>query len=65
VRAVPRRLRRWRLWPYLAALGPGVIAALASNEAGAVATYTTVGAAYGTRLRWVMAGIAIVLAEVL
>ncbi len=65
VRAVPRRLRRWRLWPYLTALGPGVIAALASNDAGAVATYTTVGAAHGTRLLWVMAGIAIVLAVVL
>jgi len=65
LRAVPRRLRRGRVWPYLAALGPGVIAALASNDAGAVATYTTVGAEYGTRLLWVMTGITVILAVVL
>jgi Mn2+/Fe2+ NRAMP family transporter len=65
LRAVPQRVRRGRLWPYLAALGPGIIAALASNDAGAVATYTTVGAEYGTRLLWVMTGITVILAVVL
>ena len=49
-----RPLRRSRLWPYLAALGPGIVAAAAGNDAGGIATYSTVGAEYGYSLLWVM-----------
>jgi NRAMP (natural resistance-associated macrophage protein)-like metal ion transporter len=48
------RIRRAGLWPYLAALGPGIIAASAGNDAGGIATYATVGAEYGYSLLWVM-----------
>ena len=42
-----RRFRRF--WPYLAAAGPGLIAANAGNDAGGVATYATAGAEFGYR----------------
>ena len=51
---VRSRLRRLGLWPYLAALGPGIIAATAGDDAGGIATYSSVGADYGYRLLWVM-----------
>src|SRR3954469_8152371 len=40
--------RSWRrrLWPYLLALGPGLLAASAGNDAGGIATYASAGAAY-------------------
>src|SRR6478735_4072361 len=38
----------------LAALGPGLIAANAGNDAGGIATYATVGAKYGYDLLWMM-----------
>jgi len=44
------RLRRGRVWLYLAALGPGLIAAAAGNDAGGIATYATAGAKYGYNL---------------
>ena len=51
------RLRRsvseYRFYTYLAILGPGIIAANAGNDAGGIATYSTVGAAYGYSLLWV------------
>lgn len=46
-------LRR-RLWPYLAALGPGLLAASAGNDAGGIATYASAGASYGYGLLWAM-----------
>lgn len=50
---VRRRLRlRWRL--LLGILGPGLIAANAGNDAGAIATYGSVGAKYGYELLWVI-----------
>lgn len=52
----PSRLRRklsdYRLFTYLAILGPGIIAANAGNDASGIATYSTVGAAYGYSLLW-------------
>ena len=61
-RALPRRLLRGRaplrprsrLVLLLAALGPGLIAANAGNDAGGIATYATVGARYGYDLLWMM-----------
>jgi Mn2+/Fe2+ NRAMP family transporter len=47
----PRR----RLLPYLLALGPGLLAASAGNDAGGIATYATAGASYGYQLLWAMA----------
>ncbi len=45
---------RKRLWPYLLALGPGLLAASAGNDAGGIATYASAGAAYGYGLLWAM-----------
>src|SRR5262245_61336973 len=50
---LPRSLRR-RTWPYLMALGPGLLAASAGNDAGGIATYASAGAAYGYGLLWAM-----------
>src|SRR5229473_5358141 len=42
-------------WPVLLGiLGPGLIAANAGNDAGAIATYGSVGARYGYELLWVI-----------
>lgn len=46
------RLRRF--WPYLRALGPGLLAAAAGNDAGGIATYASAGASYGYGLLWAM-----------
>ncbi|HEU4327563.1 MAG TPA: Nramp family divalent metal transporter [Roseiflexaceae bacterium] len=51
-RGRPRSLRR--LWPYLMALGPGLLAASAGNDAGGIATYASAGASYGYGLLWAM-----------
>ena len=41
------------LW-WLAILGPGLVAAMAGDDAGGIATYSAVGAAYGYELLWTM-----------
>ena len=48
------RPRRRSLWVYLAAMGPGLIAANAGNDAGGIATYASAGASYGYGFLWVM-----------
>ncbi len=48
------RARRRRIWPYLLALGPGLLAASAGNDAGGIATYASAGASYGYGLLWAM-----------
>lgn len=48
----------------LASLGPGLIAANAGNDAGGIATYSSVGASYGYDLLWVFPLILISLAVV-
>jgi NRAMP (natural resistance-associated macrophage protein)-like metal ion transporter len=48
------RLRASPAWLYLAALGPGLVAAAAGNDAGGITTYSTIGAQYGYRLLWAM-----------
>lgn len=58
-----RALRR-RWWPYLAAIGPGVLAASAGNDAGGIATYASAGARYGYSLLWVMVLITVAVAVV-
>lgn len=59
-RGVRRTLSaRKGLFAYLAVLGPGVIAANAGNDAGGIATYSSVGADHGYRLLWVLIPITI------
>mgnify|MGYP001592514593 FL=1 len=41
-----------RFLAYLAILGPGIIAANAGNDASGIATYSSIGAAYGYDLLW-------------
>lgn len=43
---------RWLL--YLAAIGPGMVAAMAGNDAGGIATYSSVGALYGYKMLWMI-----------
>ena len=56
LKRIPARLRKSlstsRFFVYLAVLGPGLIAANAGNDASGIATYSTVGAAYGYTLLW-------------
>jgi NRAMP (natural resistance-associated macrophage protein)-like metal ion transporter len=49
---------------WLLILGPGLIASSAGNDAGGIATYSSVGAKYGYNLIWVMIIITISLAVV-
>ena len=44
--------RRARIFAFLGLLGPGLIAANAGNDAGGIATYSSVGAKYGYGLLW-------------
>lgn len=63
---LPARLnpRRARLFAFLGLLGPGLIAANAGNDAGGIATYSSVGAKYGYDLLWTILLITISLAIV-
>jgi NRAMP (natural resistance-associated macrophage protein)-like metal ion transporter len=63
---LPARLspRRARAFAFLGLLGPGLIAANAGNDAGGIATYSSVGAKYGYGLLWMMVLITISLAIV-
>ncbi|MFV0390188.1 MAG: NRAMP family divalent metal transporter [Pyrinomonadaceae bacterium] len=47
-----RSLSEYRFYTYLAVLGPGIITANAGNESAGIATYSSVGAAYGYTLLW-------------
>jgi NRAMP (natural resistance-associated macrophage protein)-like metal ion transporter len=63
---LPARLsrRRARILAFLGLLGPGLIAANAGNDAGGIATYSSVGAKYGYDLLWTVVLITISLAIV-
>jgi NRAMP (natural resistance-associated macrophage protein)-like metal ion transporter len=76
-RLVPRRtllrrafarlpLRGWaiRLGAFAALLGPGLISAIAGDDAGGIATYAAVGAKYGYQLLWSLVIITVSLAVV-
>ncbi|KPJ69575.1 Mn transporter [candidate division WOR-1 bacterium DG_54_3] len=54
-----------RIWIFLAILGPGVIAAIAGNDAGGTATYSIVGARYGYHMLWmlVLVGISLIVIQ--
>jgi NRAMP (natural resistance-associated macrophage protein)-like metal ion transporter len=53
-RVRPRSRLTGKLLLVFAALGPGLIAANAGNDAGGIATYASVGAKYGYDLLWMM-----------
>ena len=71
-RALPSRLgrlrksfpRRSNLMLYVSVMGPGLIAALAGNDAGGIGTYSFAGARYGYSLLWLLFIITFVLALV-
>ena len=66
-RSIPlRRLRQRAHGPVavLAILGPGLIAAMAGDDAGGIATYSSVGAKFGYDLLWMMILITVGLAVV-
>src|SRR5262245_11605742 len=56
LRRIPSRARRnlseYRIYAYLAVLGPGLIAANAGNDASGIATYSSVGASFGYTMLW-------------
>ncbi len=43
-----------RILIVLGVIGPGIITALANNDAGGISTYSIVGAHYGTKMLWVL-----------
>ncbi len=47
-------LRHRGFFRYLAVLGPGIIAAVAGDDAGGIATYASAGAQYGYATLWVI-----------
>src|SRR5215472_925689 len=60
----PRSRLGARLLALLAVVGPGLIAANAGNDAGGIATYSSVGARYGFDLLWMMVVITVSLVVV-
>lgn len=53
-----------KAWLLLAALGPGIVTAMAGNDAGGISTYSTVGAKFGYATLWVIPVMCILLAVV-
>ena len=47
-----RRRSRWLV--YLSIFGPGLVAANAGNDAGGIATYSSMGSQFGYQMLWVM-----------
>ncbi len=43
-----------KLTLFFGVIGPGIITALANNDAGGISTYSIVGAHYGTQMLWVL-----------
>jgi NRAMP (natural resistance-associated macrophage protein)-like metal ion transporter len=56
------RARRWIA--FLGLLGPGLISALAGDDAGGIGTYAQAGAAYGYDLLWALVAVTFALAVV-
>lgn len=48
------RRKKTGILTLLAAMGPGLLAALAGNDAGGIATFSIAGASYGFSLMWVI-----------
>ena len=50
----PRRSRRGRLAALAVVAGPGLLAMVADNDAGGIATYAEAGQGHGSRLLWLL-----------
>jgi len=48
------RFSRRTILTFLAIMGPGLITAVADNDAGGIATYASVGASYGYEMLWML-----------
>ncbi|MBQ7525366.1 MAG: divalent metal cation transporter [Abditibacteriota bacterium] len=59
-----RRLKRSRLFLFLAVMGPGLITSAADNDAGGIITYIQTGAKHRYDLLWVIFLLTIVLAMI-
>ncbi|HEY3298095.1 MAG TPA: divalent metal cation transporter [Armatimonadota bacterium] len=59
---MPKKFNKKRIALWLAAIGPGLIAANADNDAGGITTCSVVGARYGYSMLWVLAAITLSLA---
>lgn len=46
--------KKSKIWLLFAAMGPGVITAMAGNDAGGIATYSQVGALFGYKTLWAL-----------
>ena len=44
--------KKSRMWILLAAMGPGIVSAMAGNDAGGIAAYSTAGAEFGYATLW-------------
>src|ERR1039458_2893501 len=54
--------RRWQNFlVFLVILGPGIITAMADNDAPGITTYSLAGAQYGNKLLWTLLPTAVVL----
>ena len=51
---VPEKKQPKKIWLLLAALGPGIVTAMAGNDAGGISTYSPVGAKFGFATLWVI-----------
>ena len=52
--AAPKKREKSKLLLILAAMGPGIVTAMAGNDAGGISTYSTVGAEFGYTSLWVI-----------
>ncbi|MBI5304923.1 MAG: Nramp family divalent metal transporter [Chloroflexi bacterium] len=59
-----KRIPNKKFLAFLAIMGPGLVTSTADNDAGGIATYATVGAAYGYQMLWILLLITISLAVV-
>lgn len=50
----PKGIKGTKAFLILAALGPGIVTAMAGNDAGGISTYSTVGAKFGYMTLWVI-----------
>ena len=60
----PAPRKKSRVLVVLAALGPGVVAAMAGNDAGGISTYSTIGAKFGYGTLWIIPIMMVMLAIV-
>lgn len=56
--------QRSKVLLFLAAMGPGIVTAMAGNDAGGISTYSTVGAEFGFSALWIIPIMCVLLAIV-